>query len=90
MTRLTTLIDRSSEVFLANDAHNRALVQELSAKIAVASRGRPTASRECHVARGKLLPRDRVHRLLDPSSPFLEVGALAATAHTAAKALTLD
>jgi 3-methylcrotonyl-CoA carboxylase beta subunit len=71
MTRLTTLIDRSSEVLLANDAHNRALVQELSAKIAVASRG-------CHVARGKLLPRDRVHRLLDPGSPFLEVGALAA------------
>jgi len=35
-------------------------------------------SRERHVSRGKLLPRDRVHGLLDPGSPFLELGALAA------------
>jgi 3-methylcrotonyl-CoA carboxylase beta subunit len=79
MTRLTTLIDPSSEVFLANAAHNRALAQELSAKIAVAACGGSAGSRERHVARGKLLPRDRIHRLLDPGSPFLEVGALAAS-----------
>ena len=35
-------------------------------------------SRERHVSRGKLLPRDRVERLLDPGSPFLEIGQLAA------------
>jgi 3-methylcrotonyl-CoA carboxylase beta subunit len=79
MTHLITLIDPSSEVFLANVAHNRALAQELSAKNAIASfSGRPGA-RERQVARDKLLPRNRVHRLLDPGSPYLEVGALAAT-----------
>ena len=36
------------------------------------------AARERHIGRGKLLPRDRVQRLLDPGSPFLEIGALAA------------
>ena len=36
------------------------------------------SSRERHVSRGKLLPRDRVERLLDPGSPFLEIGQLAA------------
>ena len=35
-------------------------------------------ARERHVARGKLLPRERVERLLDPGSPFLEIGQLAA------------
>jgi 3-methylcrotonyl-CoA carboxylase beta subunit len=79
MTRLTTHIDPSSEIFLANVAHNRALAQELSAKIASASRGGWAGAREHHVVRGKLLPRDRIHRLPEPGSPFLEVGALAAT-----------
>src|SRR5207248_6238580 len=46
--------------------------------IAQASLGGSAASRERHTARGKLLPRDRAHRLLDPGSPFLEIGALAA------------
>ena len=36
------------------------------------------AARQRHVARGKLLPRERVDRLLDPGSPFLEIGLLAA------------
>jgi hypothetical protein len=40
--------------------------------------GRAEKHRERHVARGKLLPRDRVERLLDPGSPFLEIGQLAA------------
>ena len=40
--------------------------------------GGPVASRERHVARGKLLPRDRVTRLLDEGSPFIEVAPLAA------------
>jgi 3-methylcrotonyl-CoA carboxylase beta subunit len=78
MTRLTTLLDPASDGFKANAAHNRALAETLRAKIAQASLGGSAASRERHMARGKLLPRDRVHRLLDPGSPFLEVGALAA------------
>jgi 3-methylcrotonyl-CoA carboxylase beta subunit len=78
MTRLATLLDTASDAFKANTAHNQALVETLRAKIAQASLGGPAASRDRHTARGKLLPRDRVHRLLDPGSPFLEIGALAA------------
>lgn len=62
----------------ARAAHNRALAQELRARVAQAAQGGSAAAREKHVARGKLLPRDRVERLLDPGSPFLEVGQLAA------------
>src|SRR5690606_15463141 len=40
--------------------------------------GGPAKARTKHVARGKLLPRDRVDQLLDPGSPFLELSALAA------------
>ncbi len=75
---LPTLVDPASEGFRANDAHNRALVDELRAKVATAALGGSEAHRARHVARGKLLPRDRVHRLLDPGSPFLEVAPLAA------------
>lgn len=66
------------EAFRANAAHNRALAEELRAKVARAAQGGSGAARDKHVARGKLLPRDRVERLLDPGSPFLEVGQLAA------------
>jgi 3-methylcrotonyl-CoA carboxylase beta subunit len=78
MTTLSTLLDRQSAAFKENSAHNRALAEELRQKVADAGQGGPEASRQRHAARGKLLPRDRVMRLLDPSSPFLEVGALAA------------
>jgi 3-methylcrotonyl-CoA carboxylase beta subunit len=64
----------------ARAAHNRALKDELWAKVAEAALGGNEKSRERHVARGKLLPRDRVERLLDPGSPFLEIGQLAANA----------
>jgi len=78
VTRLASLVDPSSEAFRANATHNRALADELRAKVAQAALGGPERSRARHVARGKLLPRDRVDRLLDPLSPFLEIGALAA------------
>lgn len=78
MTRLTTLVDPASESFAANTAHNRALADELRARVASAALGGSAQHRERHVARGKLLPRDRIHRLLDPGSPFLEIGQLAA------------
>ena len=78
MPRLTSTIDRNSAAFKALDVHNRALTAELRAKVAKAALGGAEASRERHVARGKLLPRDRVERLLDPGSPFLEIGQLAA------------
>ncbi|KQW78683.1 carboxyl transferase domain-containing protein [Brevundimonas sp. Root1279] len=78
MPKLTSAIDPNSAAFKALDAHNRALRDELYAKVSQAALGGPEASRERHVKRGKLLPRDRVERLLDPGSPFLEVGQLAA------------
>jgi len=62
----------------ARAAHNRALVAELRAKVAEAALGGNEKSRERHTARGKLLPRERVERLLDPGSPLLEIGQLAA------------
>ena len=59
-------------------ATQRALAAELTERLAVAARGGPEASRRRHVDRGKLLPRDRVSRLLDEGSPFLEIAPLAA------------
>ncbi|MBU4434814.1 MAG: methylcrotonoyl-CoA carboxylase, partial [Alphaproteobacteria bacterium] len=53
-------------------------VEELRAKVAEAALGGPESSRERHASRGKLLPCQRVERLLDPGSPFLEIGQLAA------------
>ncbi len=78
MPKLSSAIDRHSPAFKALETHNRALRDELRARVAEAALGGPEASRDRHVKRGKLLPRDRVERLLDPGSPFLEVGQLAA------------
>ncbi|MBU1323988.1 MAG: methylcrotonoyl-CoA carboxylase [Alphaproteobacteria bacterium] len=79
MPRLTSTVDTSSPAFRALDAHNRALRDELRDRVATAARGGSDKARERHTSRGKLLPRDRVERLLDPGSPFLEIGQLAAT-----------
>ncbi|WP_349864314.1 carboxyl transferase domain-containing protein [Leifsonia sp. WHRI 6310E] len=57
----------------------RELVAELRERLAVAAAGGPERSRERHLARGKLLPRDRIDTLLDEGSPFLEIAPLAAT-----------
>ena len=75
---LTTSLYFDDETAFANAAHNRALRDELWAKVAQAALGGNEKSRERHTSRGKLLPRERVERLLDPGSPFLEIGQLAA------------
>ena len=75
---LTSKLDRESPDAKARSAHNKALAEELRARVAEAALGGPERHREKHVARGKLLPRERVERLLDPGSPFLEIGQLAA------------
>ncbi len=77
MTTLTTLIDPASDEYRANLAHNRGLAETLRATVAKTALGGSEQHRARHVSRGKLLPRDRVERLLDPGSPFLEIGALA-------------
>jgi 3-methylcrotonyl-CoA carboxylase beta subunit len=75
---LDTKLVAESDTFRANAAHNRALAERLRADVARAALGGTEKSRERHVSRNKLLPRDRVERLLDPGSPFLEIGQLAA------------
>jgi 3-methylcrotonyl-CoA carboxylase beta subunit len=76
--QLASNIDTRSSQFSDNAARMRALADELKAKRAEAALGGPQRARERHAARGKLLPRDRVMRLLDPGSPFLELSPLAA------------
>ena len=76
--RIQSKIVTDSDEFRARSEHNRALAAKLRDDVAEAAKGGPEKHRERHVARGKLLPRDRVERLLDPGSPFLEIGQLAA------------
>lgn len=78
METLRSAIDSSSEEFAANDTAQRALVADLNAHLSTTARGGSTASRERHISRGKLLPRDRINHLLDSGSPFLEIAPLAA------------
>src|SRR5262245_15761610 len=76
--RIETKIAVDSEEFRARSAHNRALAEKLRKDVAKAAKGGNEKSRERHISRGKLLPRDRVERLLDPGSPLLEIGQLVA------------
>jgi len=76
--RIESKIVTDSDEYRARFAHNRALAEKLRADVAEAGKGGPEKHRDRHVSRGKLLPRDRVERLLDPGSPFLEIGQLAA------------
>ncbi len=61
-----------------NEAINKALSQELLQQISEATLGGPEKQRERHIGRGKLLARDRIDRLIDPNTPFLELSPLAA------------
>jgi 3-methylcrotonyl-CoA carboxylase beta subunit len=78
MRKIISQIRPDAETFQANARLNRQLVESLQGYMSAAALGGPEESRRRHEARGKLLPRQRVERLLDPGSPFLEVGALAA------------
>ena len=68
----------NSEGFKANEAAHLAALAEIESIAAQAALGGGEASRQRHLDRGKMLPRDRVANLLDSGSPFLEVGATAA------------
>ena len=78
MAKLASTIDTQGKEFRANAAQMRTLVQELVQKRAEAALGGPQRSRDRHASRGKLLPRERVLRLIDPGTPFLELSPLAA------------
>ncbi len=75
---LPTALNPDDPQAQARAAHNRALAAELRERVAEAALGGNEASRQRHTARGKLLPRERVERLLDPGAPLLELGQLAA------------
>src|SRR5215468_7697534 len=77
MPKILSSISAAADEFKANAAAMRALVEDLAAKRAEAGAGGPERLRERHTARGKLLPRDRVLRLIDPGSPLLELSPLA-------------
>ena len=78
MPVIRSQIDTRSAEFRASAEHMRSLVSDLREKAFVVSQGGDAAAREKHAARGKMLPRERVRTLLDPGSPFLEIGQLAA------------
>jgi 3-methylcrotonyl-CoA carboxylase beta subunit len=75
---LSSTIDTQGKEYRTNAAAMRTLVQQLEAKRAEAALGGSARARERHAARGKLLPRERVLRLLDAGTPFLELSPLAA------------
>ncbi len=76
--KLTSAISPNSEDFRTNEAANLAALDVVQQAATQAALGGGERSRDRHVSRGKMLPRDRVANLLDPGSPFLEVGATAA------------
>jgi len=78
MPRLDADIDRSSETYLSNQAAMAPLVEQLRQDVDRIAQGGGQAARDKHLARGKLLPRDRIRALIDVGSPFLELSQLAA------------
>lgn len=75
---LTSAINTRGAEFRERASHNAALLETLTGRAAQAALGGNERSRARHTARGKLLPRQRVERLLDPGAPFLELSPLAA------------
>ena len=78
MAAIRSTVNVRSPEYLANEQAMRAVVAAMRERALMVMEGGPAHARERHLARGKLLPRERVGRLLDPGSPFLEVGLLAA------------
>jgi 3-methylcrotonyl-CoA carboxylase beta subunit len=78
VSALVSKVDRNSKEFRANQAAMRELLAVLDSRRAKAAEGGPLRARERHLARGKLLPRQRVMTLIDSGTPFLELSPLAA------------
>jgi len=78
MPQIESRLDPRGATFARNREAMVALVADLREKIATVEQGGGEAARARHVARGKLLPRERVRTLLDPGSPFLELSQRAA------------
>ncbi|MGU5661644.1 carboxyl transferase domain-containing protein [Aeromonas sanarellii] len=78
MSRIHSRLDTASPDYLANRSAMQGLIEDLHARLEEIAQGGGAANNARHQARGKLLPRERIDRLLDPGSPFLELSALAA------------
>src|SRR5512132_184905 len=78
MPVIDSKLDPRDATFTANRDAMAALVADLKAQVAQIEQGGGKGPRAKHVARGKLLPRERVRALIDPGSPFLEFSQLAA------------
>lgn len=78
MAKIISKINTRSQEFIDNAEHMQLQVNDLKEKLEQIKLGGGERSRERHLSRGKLLPRDRVNALLDPGSPFLELSQLAA------------
>jgi propionyl-CoA carboxylase len=81
MSAIQSRIDTNSPAYKKNHAHHSALVAELKEKLGQVRKGGGPESRKKHEERGKLFVRDRIEKLIDPGTPFLELGALAALGH---------
>jgi 3-methylcrotonyl-CoA carboxylase beta subunit len=76
--RLRSTVQPGSPEFQSNEEAQGALVEELQGHLRRVAEGGGQRARDRHTSRGKVLPRERVDRLLDPGSPFLELSPLAA------------
>src|SRR5947209_2642554 len=76
---MDALVGAAAQTAERNEQAHAALVADLRERLGAARLGGPASARQRHVERGKMLPRDRVEQLVDPSSPFLELSPLAAT-----------
>ena len=77
MAHLSSALNPRTADFKSNAESMRALVGDLQDKVHEAAEGGGARARDRHLARGKLLPRDRIDALLDPGTPFLELSQLA-------------
>ena len=75
---LKSSVSTNTETFKQNAAAHEAALAKVAEAAALAAAGGGERSRERHLSRGKMLPRDRVANLLDAGSPFIEIGATAA------------
>ena len=78
MEILDSTVDPQSNQFRENERHNRALTAELHARMATVRSGGGEKAQQRHTEQGKFFVRERIDRLLDAGSPFLELSPLAA------------
>jgi len=78
MFRIETKVDTASAQYKENCEKNRAVHLEFKERLEKVKLGGPEKSRQRHVDRKKILPRDRLAKLLDKNTPFLELSPLAA------------